>query len=131
MSKLIVFSVLVCLSGLMVVDAGNRAASSVMSGNDVKKESQRIKENIHGRMINLKSDGMGEANVREIFGSPREGRSIHRKDPPAERYPSPHGKDARWRFDLRHTVDAELSRGASFSFQPNSLQRGILHARAI
>ncbi len=129
MPKLLVLSVLVFLFGLLIADAAN-CTPTVQSVSDVRIESQSIKANIHGRAIHLKSDGLNQAND-EIFGSPRESRSIHRKDPPVERYPSPHGKDARWRFDLRHTVDAELSRAASFSIQTNTFQRAILNARVI
>mmetsp|Transcript_67694 Transcript_67694/g.180985 ORF Transcript_67694/g.180985 Transcript_67694/m.180985 type:complete len:137 (+) Transcript_67694:330-740(+) len=42
----------------------------------------------------------------------RQGRSFQRTES-NERYPSPHGKDSRWRFDLKHTVEAEPSRLSS------------------
>ena len=56
-----------------------------------------------------KEGSTSRQNSEELdFQNFRLSRSAERKSgPSAERYPSPHGKNARWRFDLRHTVDSD------------------------
>jgi hypothetical protein len=133
MTKFFVHLTLLCaLIALEAVSSAPTIVRSISGIDTVAKESQRIHANIHGKTKLL----MDDANSRPME-SPREGRSKYRKEASAERYPSPDGKDARWRFDLRHTVDAEMShavRGSLASYQSPTkavLQRGILRAHVI
>ena len=140
MSNMQVLTVVLSVAAICMVDAAPTIVHSAKATMDsISKESQHIHANIHGRSVFLRTDSLDDAaNVHQILGSPREGRSIQRKEPAAERYPSPHGKDARWRYDLRHTLEAEVSLGDSHSIRHSlqgvstaALQRGMMHAHAI
>ena len=129
--------VILMLSAILALEAVSCAPTLVhsMSRMDsVAKESQHIHANIHGRTKFLAPE-IDDTTARQIE-TPREGRSKHRKEASVERYPSPHGKDARWRFDLRHTVESDMSMGVrgSISYQSPSkavFQRGVLRAHVI
>lgn len=88
---------------------GAPVARSVLS------ETKHINENIHGSRI-FNTVISSEDTFRQNLESPRTRRTIQRSDS-HERYPSPHGKDARWRFDLRHTVEGDLSKGVRGSLE--------------
>lgn len=71
------------------------------------------------------------------FVGNRQSRSVQRKMmvsidryPSTDRYPSPHGKSSRWRFDLRHTVDTEVA-ASDIPFQStlSSQLEGVSHVK--
>jgi hypothetical protein len=111
-STFLVFSVAIVLMAKAVASAptiGAPVARSLLS------ETKHINDNIHGSRI-LNTVISSEDSSRQNFESPRTSRTMQRSDS-QERYPSPHGKDARWRFDLRHTVEADLSNGVRGSLE--------------
>jgi hypothetical protein len=111
-TKLLVSAVSIVLMLNVVAAAptiGAPVARSVLS------ETQHINANIHGSRV-FNTGSSYDASARQSLGSPRTSRTIQRSDS-QERYPSPHGKDARWRFDLRHTVEADLSKGVRGSLE--------------
>ncbi len=81
----------------------------------VSSETLHIKANIHGNR-NLDAVNNNEAIANQNLESPTIKRSMSRSES-HERYPSPHGKDSRWRFDLRHTVEADLASGVRDSLE--------------
>jgi hypothetical protein len=81
----------------------------------VSSETLHINASIHGNR-NLDTVNNNEAIARQSLESPRIRRSMSRSESP-ESYPSPHGKGARWRFDLRHTVETDLSKGVRDSLE--------------
>ena len=102
----------------------------------VHGDSAPRNSNDHTRQSQLNSDSpsmpvegsISRQNSEDSeFLSFRLSRSTERKfGPSAERYPSPHGKNARWRFDLRHTVDSDSllqNSGQSQLPQSPTLQR--------
>jgi hypothetical protein len=107
------------LLAMSIVTTVKAVASAPTNGaplaRSVLSETQHINANIHGNR-NFNTIIRNDATARHHSESPRTSRTIQRCDS-QERYPSPHGKDARWRFDLRHTVEADLSNGVRGSLE--------------
>jgi hypothetical protein len=84
---------------------------SFVHGDSAPRNSNgQIRQSLLNTEANSVMEGsISRQNSEDVdFPNFRLSRSAERKSgPSAERYPSPHGKNARWRFDLRHTVDSD------------------------
>ncbi len=111
----LVFSVSIVLAAKEVASAPTLRVTVPRSESSETQHTAPVPEpfpanaNRHGHQ-NLNPVSSYEDSARQNFESPKPGRTMQRSDS-QEHYPSPHGKDARWRFDLRHTVEADISKG--------------------
>jgi hypothetical protein len=105
-------SVVFCAGVLFLVGFGNLSLGITVSQKDYlplssKARSKKIVANLESNSQSIEGVISQQNSDLPSF---RQSRPAKRKPVISEdRYPSPHGKDARWRFDLRHTVDSDLS----------------------